>query len=145
MKNFLKKISILIAILVSVVPFSYAVADIQTEESLSDYIFYLEFVQNKPSISTDVKTPYYIIPVAEHAPILSSGEFRGDIISGKGKLLTSFWFNNPTTTIVALGKSRAADRRIPFRDRRCPRASEVYPQYGGRCLRDRSGDSGHCG
>lgn len=113
MNNISKKISTFTLAILLIAPFSWVNADIITEENISDYIFYLEFVQYKPKVSTDVKTPYYIIPVAEHAPTLSSGEFRGDIISGKGKLLTSFWFNTPTTTIVALNKSRA-DIRAPY-------------------------------
>ncbi len=113
MKYSLKKIITLTAALILCMPFSFATADVPTDDELFDYIFYVEFINNKPQVSTDAKIPYYIIPVTEHTSVLSSGEFRGEIISGKGKLLESFWFNAPQTTITALGKSRI-DLRAPY-------------------------------
>ena len=87
MNNTLKKIFLTLA-LTFCVPF-FASADIaSTNEDISDYIFSIEFVQNKPRVSTETNEPYTIIPVIEHAPILATGEYRGDIVSSKGKLLT---------------------------------------------------------
>jgi len=113
MNNSLKKISALTIALILCAPFISVSADTSSSNDISDYIFYLEFIQHKPQVSTDAKYPYYIIPVVEHAPLLTFGEFRGDIISVRGKSLTSFWFNTPTTTIVALGKS-SADVYAPY-------------------------------
>lgn len=106
----MKKLFALILALTLIAPFSFASAFIEDDRSF--YIFHLQFKQDVLSQNTDAKFAYDIIP-GVYETTKSSGDFYGEIVSGRKITLMRFWFDKPTTFVPAEGKS-ILDIRAPF-------------------------------
>lgn len=106
----MKKLFTLIVALTFIAPFSLASASFDDNQSF--YIFHLEFKQDVLSQNKDIKFPYDIIP-GEYVSTAKGGDFYGEIVSGHKVSLTRVWFDKPTTSVPAAGKS-IVDVRAPY-------------------------------
>ncbi|OGZ06505.1 MAG: hypothetical protein A2845_00060 [Candidatus Lloydbacteria bacterium RIFCSPHIGHO2_01_FULL_49_22] len=106
----MKKLYACILALTLIAPFSFASAFVEDDRSF--YIFYLQFKQGVLSQDPDAKFAYDVIPGVYEAT-KSSGDFYGEIVSGRKVALSRFWFDKPTTFIPAEGRS-ILEVRAPY-------------------------------
>lgn len=99
----MKKIFTL-AILAVFLPLAFASANY--DDDVWSYVFHLQYKEGVLGVNDSEKESYTSIPqlfTATTDP--ATTDFRGAIVSGKGKELATFGFNKPTSIVISLGKS----------------------------------------